>query len=190
LAGAGVLIAFWPGLPGRPASADSLSGQLVVIVRPPERASEPRPIEEAGTLPVRADGAMSLQVQLDPPAYAYLVWLDSEGQVVPLYPWNHDSLEGRDVNQPPPARRPTGVLVNPPIGGGLKFGKRGGMETVLLLARRTPLAADVRLGPLIGTVPPPRMRHRDELVVLRLDPGADAISTLVERNRGPEACGP
>jgi hypothetical protein len=184
LAGGGAFAAWWYGSPKQEAGA--LDGKLIVIVRPPERAVEPLLVEEAGALPVRAGGIMSLEVQLDPPAYAYLVWLDTEGQVVPLYPWNHDTIEVTDVNQPPPVRRSAKVVYSPPIGGGWKFGKRGGLETVLLLARRTPLDSGTRLGPLLGQFPPPKLRLRDELVVLGLDGGSESVSTLLARSRGPE----
>jgi hypothetical protein len=130
---------------------------------------------------------MSLDVQLNQPAYTYLVWIDSAGQMVPLYPWNHDALEVKDVNQPPPVRRASDKINNPPIGGGWTFGKRGGLETVLLLVRRTPLEPDVRLGTLLGSLPPLKMRARDEVVVFGLDRGADAPATLLALNRGPEA---
>jgi hypothetical protein len=185
LAVGGVLAVLWPGSPGRP-DAGPLDGKLIVIVRPPERAVEPLPVEEAGALPVRAGGIMSLEVQLSQPAFAYLVWLDCEGQVVPLYPWNPETLEVKDVNQPPPVRRSAKVVYSPPLGGGWRFGKRGGLETVLLLARRTPLDEGTRLGPLLGSLPPPGMRLRDEVVVLGLDAGADSVSTLLAQNRGPE----
>jgi hypothetical protein len=125
-------------------------------------------------------------VQFDVPACAYLVWLDCEGQAVPLYPWNHETIEVRDANAPPPTRKATTTIHNPPIGGGWTFGKKGGVETVLLLARREPLDPGMRLGPLLGQVPPPKLRHRGEVAILGLDRGADSVSTLFARDRGPD----
>lgn len=185
LAVGGVLAVLQFGSSGR-ADVGPLDGKLIVIVRPPERAVEPLPVEAPGALPVRADGIMSLEVQLNQPAYAYLVWLDTEGQAVPLYPWNPETLEVRDVNLPPPVRRSAKVVYSPLLGGGWRFGKKGGLETVLLLARRTPLDEGMRPGPLLEPLPPPGMRQRDEVVVLGLDAGADSVSTLLAQNRGPE----
>jgi hypothetical protein len=185
LATGGVLAVLWLGPTGQP-DAGPLDGQLVVIIRSPERAAEPLAVEAPGAVPVRADGLMSLEVQFNQPAFAYLVWLDTEGRVVPLYPWNPETLEVTDVNQPPPVRRPAKVVYSPPLGGGWRFGKKGGLETVLLLARRTPLDEGTRLGPLLGPLPPPGMRQRDEVVVLGLNAGADSVSTLLAQNRGPE----
>jgi hypothetical protein len=129
---------------------------------------------------------MSLQVNLGQPAFSYLVWFNCEGQVVPLYPWNHDAIEVTDINRPPPVRKASDVLHSPPIGGGWEFGKKGGLETVLLLARRTPLDEGTQLGSLLGTLPVPKVRHRGELAVLGLDRGADSVSTLTALNRGTE----
>jgi hypothetical protein len=115
------------------------------------------------------------------------VWLDSQGKVVPLYPWNYDSLDVTDIDEPPPARRPARVVISPTLGTGWRFGQASGLETVLLLARRTPLEAETRLGALVPRLPPAPMRRRDEVAVLGLDNGADSVTTLLALNRGGEA---
>jgi hypothetical protein len=143
-------------------------------------------VEEPGALPVRASDWMSVEVHFNQPAFTYLVWLDCQGQAVPLYPWNYDSIEVKDLNQPPPLRRPAKVIFSPTLGTGWRFGPRGGLETVLLLARRTPLGEGTRLGSLLGTVPTAKMRLRDEVAVLGLGVGSDSVSTLLASNRGPE----
>lgn len=182
--GVGVLVALW--LSRRPAEVP-LDGKLVVVVRPPGRAQKARGVEEPGALPVRAGGQMSLEVHFNQPAFAYLVWLDSQAQTIPLYPWNHDRIEAKDANEPPPRRKSTTVVFNPPLGVGWQFGEQGGLETVLLLARRTPLDEGTRLGPLLGPLPPTRVRLRDEVAILGLGAGDDAVSTLLAQNRGSEA---
>jgi hypothetical protein len=187
LAGGGILATQWPSSGKQPEpESKPLEGKLLVIVRPPERAVEPLEIDKPGAVPVRADGIMSLEVELSQPGYTYLVWFDCEGRVLPLYPWNPETLEIQDINQPPPVRKATNVIFSPPIGGGWKFGKKGGLETVLLLARRTPLGEGTRLGPLLGTLPVPKVRHRGEVAVLGLDRGADAVSTQLALNRGTD----
>ena len=185
--GAGVVTAIVIDSQNKSPDAGVLDGKLVVIVRPPEHAVEPLQVEEPGAVPVRSGGIMSLQVQLNQPAYAYLVWLDCEGQVMPLYPWNHDTLEVRDVNQPPPERRAANIVYNPPIGAGWKFGKKSGLETVLLLARRTHLEPGTQLGPLLAGIPPPSLRNRNEVAVLGLAPGKDSLTTILELHRGDDA---
>ena len=181
LAAVVVVISFAQGQKSKDAVA--LDGKLLIVVRPPDRGAEAVPIDDANALPVREGHIMSIQVEFNQPALAYLVWLDAEGNVTPLYPWNHDALTVRDIDQPPPNRKATNVIYNPPIGGGWKFGSKGGLETVLLLARRTHLEPGTQLGPIFATIPRAEMRHRQEVVMLGLNPGSDSISLLLARNR-------
>jgi hypothetical protein len=155
-----------------------LTGKLDVIVRPPERAIEPLLVSEPGALPVVPGGIMSLQVQLKEPAYAYLVWLDSQEQAVPLYPWNTDALEVRDLAAPPPVRQPAKTVYSPLLGGGWKFGDRAGLETVLLLARRTPLPKDTKLADLIQPLPIAIPSRQDELAIFGLNGGESEVAIL------------
>ena len=163
-----------------------LDGKLIIYVRSSQRGEESKPIEQAGALPVRANGIMSLEANFSQPARAYFVWFDCEGRVLPLYPWNYDTLEVTDINQPPPTRIGAKVIYSPPIGGGWTFGKKGGIETVLLLARREPLDSNVSLGPLLNLPPSPKMQHREELVGLKVNRGDESVSTLFSNNRGKE----
>src|SRR5439155_15524501 len=71
-------------------AANSFSGSLNVLVRPPDRTIEPVPVDAPGALPVQSGGAMAIDVELDEPAFIYLVWINSEGNVLPLYPWNNE----------------------------------------------------------------------------------------------------
>jgi hypothetical protein len=186
LAGGAIVAVRWSGWFGRPVETP-LDGKLVVAVRAGGPATGSLLIEEPDALPVRAGGSMSLEVHFNQPAYTYLVWLDCQGKVVPLYPWNMDEIEVTDVNEPPPLCSPTHIVFNPvTIGQGWKFGNQGGLETVLLLARRTPLSKDVRLGTLLAPLPPAKMRLGNEWAVLTLPPGTDSLTTLSAANRGPE----
>ncbi len=76
--------------------------QLTVLVRPPDRHSNPFRSAQPGAVPVQSGGAMCLDVNLNHRPRVF-VWIDSEGQVLPLYPWNNESLEIKDINHPPPA---------------------------------------------------------------------------------------
>jgi hypothetical protein len=179
------------GLPGQPpdgqAPAGKLDGELIVFVRAPERGVQSKPVEDPGVLPARAGGIMSLQAQLNQPAFVYFVWLDTERQAIPLYPWNTTTLEVKNIHQPPPVRRPAKLVDSPLLGGGWKFGKQDGMETVLLLARSTPLPEGTRLSSLLEPLPPPVMvRESEELLKLGLDGGTKSVATLLAKSRGAE----
>ena len=184
LAGGAVFMR-WHGSLQRPAEVP-LDGELSIVVRSAGGAKDNLQVGEPGALPVRASDWMSVEVHFNQPAFTYLVWLDCNGQAIPLYPWNYDRIEVTELNQPPPVRRPAKVIINPTLGTGWKFGQRGGLETVLLLARRTPLSEGTQLGSLVGTLPPTKMRLRDELVVLGVGSEADSVATLHASDRGPE----
>jgi hypothetical protein len=127
----------------------SLSGNLNVLVRPPDRTLDPIAVEQPGAAPVQSGGAMCIDANLSEPGFVYIVWFNSEGQVLPLYPWNNERLEVTDVNHPPPVRRAGKLVFSPLLGGNWTFGDKSGTETVVLLARRTPLAEGMEIGKLL-----------------------------------------
>jgi hypothetical protein len=151
IAALGLAAAGWFAVAGRPAKP--LEGKLMVYVRSAQRAVEPLAVEEKGALPARPGGIMSLQAQFNEPAFTYLIWLDTQGQIVPLYPWNTKELETTDVSKVPPVRQPTKMIYSPLLGGGWTFGEHPGVDTVLLLARRTPLPQQTALAPLLELPP-------------------------------------
>lgn len=164
-----------------------LEGELLVGVSSPGASLLSQHIDEPGALPARAGGGMQLVARFKQPAYVYLVWLDSQGKVTPLYPWNQDEIEVKDANQPPPARGATRVVVNPSIGDVWRFGNGSGLQTVLLLARRTPLPQGVQLGSLLGVLPPVKMRQADEAAILGWDHATRSTTTILAQKRGTEA---
>jgi hypothetical protein len=126
-----------------------LSGKLNVLVRPQDRRLDPVAVEQPGAAPVQSDGAMCIDANLSESGFIYIVWFNSEGQILPLYPWNNERLEVTDVNQPPPVRRAGKLVFSPLLGGNWTFGDKPGTETVVLLARRTPLAEGMEIGKLL-----------------------------------------
>jgi hypothetical protein len=158
-----VTLVLWFAL--RPTATLPLDGKLNVLVRPPDRTLEPVAVEQPGAVPVQSGGAMFMDVRLNQPAFAYLVWIDSEGQILPLYPWNNESLEIKDISQSPPERRPTNLVFSPMLGRNWTFGDVTGTETVLLLARRTPLPEGMQLGDLLQSRPPQLQRPTETIAL-------------------------
>ena len=146
-----------------------LTGDLHIIVRSPQNASESKLITEAGAVPVRSGDMMSLQVNLNQPAYVCLVWIDASGKVIPLYPWNYDEIEVTDVGEQPPARKAATILVSPPLGMTWKFGDTAGTETILLLARKEPLPKGLKLDSIIG--PTNSLMSDEGLEIIRIQDG-------------------
>ena len=107
-------------------------------------------LDEPTVLPMTPGDWLRIDVELNRPAFCYIIWIDSEGQVVPLYPWRDMSWTQR-----PRAEQPTNRVSLPddpssiaPLGHG-----PAGMETLLLLTRDEPLPADVNLAQVIGALP-------------------------------------
>ena len=170
----------------RSATAPAVKAKLSVLVRSSNRQQEPILIDQPAALPAQHGGAMYLEVQLDKPAFVYLVWIDSSGRVNPLYPWNNEKIEVTDLNQVPPVRSATNRIFSPMLGRDWQFGDLSGMETVLLLVRRTVLPEDSNLGDILKDLPVPPVRDPDELVVLQLAQDKQDIQTLSSKNRGNE----
>jgi len=101
-------------------------------------------------VPLRPGDQVRLAVELNRPAYAYVVWLDARGLPVPVHPWRWGDWQDLPANSPPavyftlPAQPGTGWEMR---------ASRSGMETLLLLARPSPLPADVDLRELLAAVP-------------------------------------
>jgi hypothetical protein len=108
-------------------------------------------------IPLRTGDRVRLAVELSRPAYAYVVWMDAAGVPAPVYPWQRGDWANRphavpaDVTLALPEEAETGWMVRAP---------RDGMETLLLLVRRTPLPAETDLCDLLANLPktsiPPR----------------------------------
>src|SRR5262249_47157404 len=60
--------------------------------------------KDFAALPVRNQEQLRLDARLNAPAHVYVLWLDSDGRVTPLYPWNERKLVIRDAAVPPPLR--------------------------------------------------------------------------------------
>lgn len=170
-----------------------LSGELIVRVWTAEGKDKVGlRVDEAGALPVRNQERLRLQAQLTQPAHVYLLWLDSEGKVTLLYPWNEGGkIVHKDVSMPPPPRPPQ-TLVNSPgdVPGerklGWKVGGKSGLDTILLLARRQPLRTEVALNKLIGPQSPTRLRDPHEWAIRGADAGQPIGFVKLGGDRGPE----
>jgi hypothetical protein len=109
-------------------------------------------LEEAGVLPLRAGDALRVEAGTTRPAYFYALNMDATGKVWPLYPWRGNGWG--DVPEEKP--RDFFCVPDPSKGGAAKL-KPGpsGIESVLVLARETPLTAGERrrLRDLLGVWP-------------------------------------
>jgi hypothetical protein len=172
--------------PGAPAAVAPLSGDLNVLVWSPEKRG--LKVQEWGALPVRNKEQVQVEVRLNRPAHVYLLWLDSEGVLTPLYPWNVGvRLVHKDLAAPPPDVPPQDVVLSPgDVASGWTVGGRSGLDTILLLARREPLPAGVALAERVGRLPPTPFHNPHEWAVRGFDPDQPGGLLNLGGERGPE----
>ena len=171
-----------------------LTGELHVRVWSPRGEHWKEGLEigkDFAALPVHNKERLRIEVSLSEPAHAFLVWLDSEGGVTPLYPWNEGRIRQRRLVVAPP--RPATKQIHSPADrpdkstGGWVMSGKSGLETILLLARREPLPAEVKLAQLIGKAPVTRLRDPLEFAIRGGDEGQQIGSVNRGQHRGPEA---
>jgi hypothetical protein len=125
-----------------------LQGSVDVLLWPErDRARRNLRLQDAGALPLRPGDGFAVEAELNRPAYLYVLWIDTDGQVQPVYPWRPGHWEGRPAGEHPAARlrRPEALDEFFPIEAGTP-----GMHTLVLLARETPLPPDVDLRAELG----------------------------------------
>jgi serine/threonine protein kinase len=157
---------------------DPLSGDLSVRVWSP-RGHGPKHgwrVEDSESLPVMNGEEVQLQVRLNRAAYVYLLWVTSEGTVLPLYPWKVPKL---GFASPLPDPTPAAVVHCPAqLNGGWTVKGVSGLETALLLARDTPLPRDIALDREIGRLPAARRFNLREVVWLEYAQGRPVVRRL------------
>ncbi len=195
LAGLGVItlagLAAWGlGFGRQPAGELPLRGELIVRVR---TQANHKPEAQIGVdplaVPVREDELLQLEARLNQPAYVYLLWVDGKGEVTPLYPWNPDGkLIHKTLAAPPPAQKPEAVVRNPrreskwwPIDD------TEGLDTMLLLARKSPLPVAISLADLVGCLPEAPLGPRNELVMRGMNRGLPLEKAGLGEYRRPKA---
>jgi serine/threonine protein kinase len=98
-------------------------------------------LDEPHILPLREGDALRIEVYTARPAYFYVLNLDAEGKVWPMYPWRDNHWD--DVAEEKP--RDFFCIPDPSRGDAapLQAGPSG-IESVVVLARAKPLTADER----------------------------------------------
>jgi hypothetical protein len=144
-------------------------------------------VEESGALPVRNGEMVHLHATLNQPAYVYLLWIDSQGMVTPLYPWHLGAELKDDLTVPPPSRPAVGEVHSPSaLTLGWIMDGKSGLETMVLLARRSPWPADQPLAKLLGTLKPAPLTNEGEWAVRGFDEGQPTDLLDVGQHRAPK----
>ncbi len=118
---------------------EPIAGTVDILVWDPANPeSGGQRLYEPGALPLREGDQIRLEVKLNRPAYAYVVWIDSQGEVSPVYPWKLGNW-----NDLPESEKPTDHISLPEAKGvGWPMEGKPGMETLVMFVRETPLPRD------------------------------------------------
>jgi serine/threonine protein kinase len=108
---------------------------------------------------IESGNLVQVNAELNRPCYVYLLWIEADGNVVPVYPW-----VGFQWTQRPETERPEAKVSRPDGNQGWPVGGPAGIETAVLLARDKPLPSDVDFGQLLAGIPklglPTEVRRR------------------------------
>ncbi len=121
-----------------PGPVEPLSGDLSVQVWSPKGQGPKQGwrVEDPESLPVMNGEQVHLQVRLNRAAYVYVLWVTSEGKVLPLYPWTAPKL---GFASPLPDPTPTTVVDCPAqLDGGWPVTGVSGLESAFLLRATRP----------------------------------------------------
>jgi hypothetical protein len=158
--------------------AAPLAGAIdVLVLTPGQRGGRLLSITNPNARPLRPHDQIRVQAELNRPAYVYLVWLDSQGEARPVYPWTKGRWSDRPARQLPVAR-----LSLPDEADKFWTMKcdHAGMETLVLLARETPLPDGLDLRPLFAGLPTQPVEDPKALVIFD---GGKAVRAEGGRNR-------
>jgi predicted Ser/Thr protein kinase len=188
------MAALWIYRLGAFAAPPPLSGTLDVLVLTPGNGAGRllSIIKNPDARPLRPGDQVRVQAALNRPAYVYLVWIDSRGEALPVYPWTKGRWSDRPARQLPVER-----LSLPDEAGKYWNMQPGhtGMETLVLLARETPLPEGIDLAPLFAGLPTQPVEDPKALVIFDGGRAFAAESggkqaTGVGRSRGPNLSEP
>jgi hypothetical protein len=125
-----------------------LLADMRVIIWNADPARKRMLLSDPQALPLRAKDQIRIEVELNRPAYVYLLWIGAEGAITPLYPWVPGEWDKR-----PREVRTNQVNLPEAVDQGWSMEGASGMESLLLLARDEPLPADVDLKQMLLGLP-------------------------------------
>ncbi len=137
-------------------------------------------VDEPGALPLLPGEMVHLEARLNQPAHAYLFWIDGQGNASLLYPRDDGKFGSAPSDGSPreTVHSPGALDEGHPMSG------PGGLETVLLLARRTPLPTGIDLVGLVGPLAPSPLHNEHEIAMRGFDEDQPTETVQVALNRG------
>jgi hypothetical protein len=175
------------GLSGRPGAAtpgpatpSALEGAIDVMIWNPDAPGRQRvTVTDRDALPLRRGDQVRIEATVNRPAYLYIVWIDTEGLAQPIYPWLPGDWDRFAAVERPAARvsLPERADKAWPIKPG-----QPGMETLVLLARESPLPPGFDLRDRLTSLP--RSAPQDPRALVWFDDWTP-VQGERSRERGP-----
>ncbi len=166
-------------LPTDAPAVEPLHGSVDVVLWDPRNASRRGvDIRDVAARPVHRSDQIRVKVAMNRAVYVYLLWVGGDGKVAPVYPWRPGDWHNR-----PQQEQPVDHLSLPPeLDRGWPMGGDAGMETIVLLARDTPLPPTVDLESAVAGVQPPKLQSPDSLVEFE---GGHPVTENMDHTRAP-----
>jgi serine/threonine protein kinase len=141
--------------------------------------------DRSRALPLPNGEMIHVALKLNQPAHVYVVYLDSEGDATPLYPWNETEITVESLDATPADDKPVLTVANPPWPHGWALQGKKSLDTVLVLADRAPLGPGRKLGGMIRNRTPAPFSNDGEVVVRAFDEGQPITQESQDVKRGP-----
>jgi serine/threonine protein kinase len=159
---------------------EPLQGQIDILLWNPENPSRRGlSVTDLRAAPLRANDQIRVHAELNKPAYLYLLWIDSRGQVQPVFPWTPGRWETLAGKETPILR----VNLPPEVDRGWPLAGPAGMETLMLLARETPIPPTLDLKSSLADLP--RQTMQDAQAIVWFSDG-NPVTVAMNKTRGPQ----
>ena len=107
-----------------------------------ERNNQLVRLNRPGALPLKQNDGYVIEGKVDPPAYLYVVWVDPNHDVTPVYPWDPTGGPAKlDPWKTRPAKESPVTEIRIPAPGQVYYAPdaKPGVATIVLFTRQTPL---------------------------------------------------
>jgi hypothetical protein len=124
--------------PPGPRALGGLAPLLAMRVERPNPARRGLYLHQLDAMPLRVCDQIQVEAELNPRMFAYVVWINSAGKALPIYPWRNFQWDQRPAEEQPVGRLklPEGAAED---GWEMDEGAPG-METLVLLVRSSKLS--------------------------------------------------
>jgi hypothetical protein len=163
--------ALWPAPPEEP--LPPFKGSINIrLWEPGNKERADLRLNKDGALPLKPGDLFMIEARLNRPGYMYILWIDTRGNVVPIYPWKPGHWEERPAQEKPTAHLDLPEDDRPQVhtqdkdrpGWAIDPESAAGMETLVLLVRETPLPREFDLQKLLGGLPRQKLYQRESAV--------------------------